>query len=321
MQQSDPPPQPAAPSLLKLIYAGLCVIAVLVGICASLISLPESVEFVRNRLGMQAVNPAYNVAERAWKAVQHSTSVPVLWDFIREFGDTPQGALARERLEAFNPPPWPQISRIIAFDIIRMRACVTSWNLYVQAASRDSAVAPIAYPKGISAKLGETPGIKYGFETASLVDVSVCGWFFIPTGTSGLAQLAAKTQSDAIESNRDAFDYASQSVLDFIMLPDGSTQSGARVDPKLLTDAITQYERAVTAAAKTIDPTLTELSPAICDSMPITFPPNFSDRESLGAWWLFGGNNNKSWEVRSQVATTMRNYESVARPIVAGHKW
>lgn len=52
----------------------------------------------------QASEPAYpdREAERAWGVTKDTTSVAVLQDFIRQFGDTPYGSMARARLEELN---------------------------------------------------------------------------------------------------------------------------------------------------------------------------------------------------------------------------
>jgi uncharacterized protein YecT (DUF1311 family) len=43
--------------------------------------------------------PATSEAERAWSVTKDSTSVAVLNDFIRQFGDTPYGSMARARVQ------------------------------------------------------------------------------------------------------------------------------------------------------------------------------------------------------------------------------
>jgi uncharacterized protein YecT (DUF1311 family) len=54
-------------------------------------------------------------AERAWAVTKDTASVAVMSDFIRQFGDTPYGSMARARLQeleksqaAVAPPPSPQ---------------------------------------------------------------------------------------------------------------------------------------------------------------------------------------------------------------------
>jgi hypothetical protein len=42
--------------------------------------------------------PVIDAAERAWVATQNTTSIAVLEDFIRQFGATPFGGMARTRL-------------------------------------------------------------------------------------------------------------------------------------------------------------------------------------------------------------------------------
>ena len=42
-------------------------------------------------------NAPINVAERAWSVIQNTTSIAVIEDFIRQFGDTPYGSMARAR--------------------------------------------------------------------------------------------------------------------------------------------------------------------------------------------------------------------------------
>src|SRR5262249_37271911 len=46
-----------------------------------------------------AAPPQTDPAERAWLATQNTTSIAVLEDFVRQFGATPYGSMARARLE------------------------------------------------------------------------------------------------------------------------------------------------------------------------------------------------------------------------------
>jgi hypothetical protein len=49
--------------------------------------------------GMAAKPPTSSDAEHAWSVTKDSTSIAVLNDFIRQFGDTPHGSMARARVQ------------------------------------------------------------------------------------------------------------------------------------------------------------------------------------------------------------------------------
>jgi hypothetical protein len=79
--------------------------------------------------------PAIDPAAQAWAVVQNTTSVAVLEDFIRQFGGTPYGSMARARLEelkkqqltAIKPPvsaPAPEARAPPNAKTVRLRALI-----------------------------------------------------------------------------------------------------------------------------------------------------------------------------------------------------
>ena len=174
--------------------------------------------YVPHKETAEAEQVANIEAERRWNEIKVSSNITDLWNFVQKFGATTYAAQARAHLVDMEPLIWPVIQKAIARDIIRMEACRAAWNQRIDNESNtgiDHGSWKVWKPEGVPYVMGGLPGLRFSYHSDAVTG-DVCGWYFIPNGSSTIEKLASKAQASVIDESTNDFEMVAQGITQLV---------------------------------------------------------------------------------------------------------